>query len=295
MLDFEPMVGRYATVEIGGRQCRLFIEEAGSGVPLVCLHTAGADARQYRHLLADSEILDEFRVIAFDLPWHGKSLPPQGWHDDEYQLTTEFYDEAVMAVVRGLELDQPIIMGCSMGGRIVLHLARVHGDELGAVIGLSGADHQQPWYDTSWLNRPDIHGGEVCAAIVSGLIAPQSPEEYRWETLWHYMQSGPGVFKGDLFFYREDSDFRGKVASIDTGQCPVFLLTGEYDFSCTVEDSDRTANAIAGAQFKKMTRLGHFPMSENPQHFRKYLLPVLRDARKSRHAGQASLKTTSAV
>jgi hypothetical protein len=24
-----------------------------------------------------------------------------------------------------------------------------------------------------------------------------------------------------------------------------------------------------------MTELGHFPMSENPAHFRKYLLPVL--------------------
>ena len=50
----------------------------------------------------------------------------------------------------------------------------------------------------SWLHRPDVHGGEVSAGIVSGLVAPTAPDEGRWETLWHYMQSGPGVFKGDL-------------------------------------------------------------------------------------------------
>jgi pimeloyl-ACP methyl ester carboxylesterase len=286
MVEFEPITGRYATFEIGGRPNRIYIEEAGQGIPLLCLHTAGADARQFRHLMNDAEITKDFRVIAFDMPWHGKSYPPEGFEDEEYNLTTDGYTDTIMAVARGLDLDQPIVMGCSMGGRIVLHLARVHADELGAVIGLSGADHQQPWYDTQWLNRPDIHGGQVSAALVSGVIAPQSPKVYGWQTLWQYMQSGPGVFKGDLFFYREDSDFRGKVASIDTSRCPVHLLTGEYDFSCTVEDSARTSKAIKGSTFTPMTEMGHFPMSENPDHFRTYLLPVLRDIQRTR--GSAS-------
>ena len=42
----------------------------------------------------------------------------------------------------------------------------------------------------SWLHRPDVHGGEVSAGVVSGLVAPTAPDEDRWETLWHYMQSG---------------------------------------------------------------------------------------------------------
>jgi hypothetical protein len=29
-------------------------------------------------------------------------------------------------------------------------------------------------------------------------MAPQSPDEYRWETWWYYSQGGPGIFKGDL-------------------------------------------------------------------------------------------------
>jgi len=274
-VELEPIVGRYTQVEIQDRANRIYFEEAGQGIPLVCLHTAGADATQFRHLLNDQGITNDYRIIAFDLPWHGKSLPPAGYHVEEYKLTTEVYVETIMTVCRTLELEQPVIMGCSMGGRIVLELALRRDKELRAVIALEGADHQEPWYDTNWLNRPDIHGGEVSAGLVSGLVAPQSPEEYRWETLWGYLQSGPGVFKGDLHFYREDSDYRDRVADIDTANCPVYLLTGEYDFSCTPEDTLRTAARIEGAQAVIMEGLGHFPMCEDPAQFRKYIMPVV--------------------
>jgi len=91
------------------------------------------------------------------------------------------------------------------------------------------------------------------------------------------MQGGPGVFKGDLYFYRVDGDLRGHVEGIDTTACPLYLLTGEYDFSCTPEDTKRTAAAIKGASVTIMEQLGHFPMSENPEQFRRYIAPVLRD------------------
>jgi len=273
--ELEAIVGRYTQIEIQGRSNRVYFEEAGQGIPLVCLHTAGADATQFRHLLNDQQITKDYRVIAFDLPWHGKSLPPVGYHLEEYNLTTELYVDSIMSVCTALELEQPVIMGCSMGGRIVLELALSQGQQLRAVIALEGADHQEPWYDTNWLYRLDIHGGEVSAGLVSGLVAPQSPEEYRWETLWGYLQSGPGVFKGDLHFYREDSDYRDRVADINTSDCPVYLLTGEYDFSCTPEDTLRTAGRITGSQAIIMEGLGHFPMCENPKQFQKYITPVL--------------------
>ncbi|RKJ99068.1 alpha/beta fold hydrolase [Alicycliphilus denitrificans] len=273
----EPIVGRYIHVDILGEECRIYFEECGQGIPLLCLHTAGSDGRQFRHLLNDGAITGKFRVIAFDMPWHGKSYPPVGFHERDYELTTERYVATIRAFCAALELDRPVVMGCSIGGRIVLQLAHAHGAEFRALIGLESADHQQPWYDTGWLNRPDVHGGEVCAALVSGLIAPQSPSEYRHETLWQYKQSGPGIFKGDLYFYRVDSDLRGKLGGIDTATTPLYLLTGEYDFSCSPEDSIRTAGTIPGAKVTVMEELGHFPMSENPGQFRKYILPVLEE------------------
>ncbi len=280
MAALEPIVGRYLTLALDGRPHRVYFEEAGQGIPLVCLHTAGADGRQFRHLMNDEAVTRHYRVLAFDMPWHGKSLPPAGWHDEEYRLTTRGYVEMILAFIAALGLERPVVLGCSIGGKIVLELARLHATSFRALIGLESADYQAPWYDdTGWLHRPDVHGGEVCGALMSGLIAPQSPSETRWDTLWMYMTSGPGAFKGDLFFYRADGDFRDRVSAIDTSRCPLYLLTGEYDFSCTPEDTLRTAAKIKGARVTIMKEIGHFPMSENPAKFRTYILPVLDEIR----------------
>jgi len=266
-------------MEIAGRKNRIYFEESTlsdeGATPIICLHTAGSNNAQFRHLMVDEEVAQNFKVIAFDMPWHGKSLPPDGYQNEEYQLTTDLYVETVSTFMAAIGVSKPVIMGCSMGGRVVLELARLYGKNLRAVIGLEASDYQTPWYDTAWLNRPDIHGGEICSALISGLVAPQSPDQFRWETLWGYLAAGPGVFKGDLHFYRSDSDYREQSSEIDTESCPLYLLTGEYDFSCTTEDTLQTGGRIPGAEVTIMEQLGHFPMSENPELFRTYILPVL--------------------
>jgi pimeloyl-ACP methyl ester carboxylesterase len=277
----DPIVGRYINMEFQGRPHRVYFEEAGSGIPLICLHTAGADGRQYREVLNDPKITANYRVVVFDLPWHGKSSPPTGFQDEVYQLTTDSYVAITMAVKAALGLDNPVIMGCSIGGRAVLHLALRHGADLRAVIGLQSALFAENKIDGEpeglrSIHRPDVHGGEVSAALMTGLIAPQSPDADAWETLWHYMQGGPGIFMGDLNYYFTDGDMRNGLASgIDTTQCPVHLLTGEYDTSATPELSRQLAEEINATSFEVMKGMGHFPMSENPDGFRGYLLPVL--------------------
>ena len=277
----EPIVGRYLRLDFNGRPHRIYFEEAGHGIPLVCLHTAGSDGRQYRALLNDEEITKRFRVIAFDLPWHGKSSPPAGFERETYQLTTDLYVDTVMAVCRALQLDRPVVIGCSIGGRAVLHLALRHGDYFRAAIGLQSATHADPGADTRLrdlrlLHRPDVHGQEAAAGSVACLIAPTSPSADAWETLWHYMQGGPGVFLGDLHYYFTDGDLRnGLLDKLDTERCPLHLLTGEYDLSATPELTAELAKLVKATSFQVMEGMGHFPMSENPAQFRKYLLPVL--------------------
>ena len=117
------------------------------------------------------------RVIAFDMPWHGKSSPPAGWHEEEYQLTSAQYTTMILDIMTALELDRPIVMGCSIGGRIALHLALEHPERFRAIIGLQAGAHVDPYYDLNFLHRPDVHGGEVSAAIVSGLVGPDAPDE----------------------------------------------------------------------------------------------------------------------
>ncbi len=271
----EPVVGRYLNLDLGGRPHRLYVEEAGEGIPLLCLHTAGSDSRQYRAVMNDAGITDKFRVIAFDMPWHGKSSPPAGWHTYEYTLTSQEYIDMILTVCDALSLDRPVVMGCSIGGRIVLNLALDYPERFRALIGLQSGAHAEPYYDLQWLHRPDVHGGEICAAMISGLIGPSAPQIDRWETQWHYAQGGPGVFRGDLYFYTVDGDVRDRLSAIDTRRCPLYLLTGEYDYSCTPDDTRAIAQSVEGARVTIMKGMGHFPMSEDPEAFLSYLRPVL--------------------
>ena len=277
----EPAIGRYLRLDLNGLPHRIYFEEAGEGIPLVCLHTAGADGRQYRALLNDAEITRRFRVIVFDLPWHGKSSPPPGFEREAYKLTTDLYVDTVMAFCRALKLERPVVMGCSIGGRAVLHLALRHGDYFRAAIGLQAATHAEAGADTRLrdlgvLFRPDVHGQEAAAGSVACLISPTSPNAEKWETLWHYMQGGPGIFMGDLNYYFAEGDLRnGLLDGLDTKKCPLHLLTGEYDLSATPELTAELAKLVNATSFQVMKGLGHFPMSESPQQFRRYLLPVL--------------------
>src|SRR5277367_3978399 len=94
---YEPIVGRYLTITAEGVSYRIFVEEAGQGVPLLCLHTAGADSRQFRHVLNDPAVTGRYRVIAFDMPFHGRSNPPDGWWLRKYLLKTDDYLRTIRA------------------------------------------------------------------------------------------------------------------------------------------------------------------------------------------------------
>ncbi|MEQ9643462.1 MAG: alpha/beta hydrolase [Alphaproteobacteria bacterium] len=277
----EPVVGRYLHLDLNGKPHRIYFEEAGEGIPLICLHTAGADGRQFRALLNDPDVTRDYRVVAFDLPWHGKSSPPAGFETVDYKLTTDLYVDTVMAVCRALKLDRPAVIGCSIGGRAVLHLALRHGEAFRAAIGLQSATHADPGADTRMrelglLHRPDVHGQEAAAGTVACLISPSAPNADRWETLWHYMQGGPGIFLGDIHYYFDDGDLRnGLLDELDPERCPLYLLTGEYDLSATPALTAELAKMVKARHFEVMKGLGHFPMSESPEQFRGYLLPVL--------------------
>ncbi|MFC7404612.1 alpha/beta fold hydrolase [Georgenia alba] len=275
---FEDVVGRYLRLRSGGAEHRIYVEMAGPDDPdvpvLLALHTAGADSRQYRHLLADPAVTDRWRVIAFDLPAHGRSLPPPGWWRREYLLTTETYATLVEDVASALGLDRPVVLGCSMGGSLVLELARRDPDRWGGVIGLSGALSLTGRFQ-DWPLHPDVNAQHVVPSWTASLMAPNAPEESRREVWWIYSQGGPGIYRGDTYFYSEDLDLRETAATIDTARCPVYLLTGEYDHACTPADTDAARAAIPGARGGTMRGIGHFPMAENYPLFRTYLLPVL--------------------
>jgi len=280
MAKFDKSVGRYVHLEIDGLAYRVYFEEAGSGIPLLLQHTAGSDGRQWRHLLESDEVGRSFRMIAYDLPYHGKSIPPVGfaWWTQEYKLTRDFLMQVPLALARALELERPVYMGSSIGGHLGLDLAYYHPEAFRAVIALeASASTHNGGYQDIW-NHPRV-SNLFKATAMYGLTAPTAPEAYRRETMWCYSQGAPPVFKGDLYYYSVDHDLEGKLGEIDTTKLDVHLLTGEYDWSSPPEMSRDTAAQIPGATFQTMEGLGHFPMSEDPERFLGYVRPLLEKIR----------------
>ncbi len=283
---FDSPVGRYVHLDIEGQSYRVYFEEAGTGIPMLLQHTAGAHGAQWRHLFECREITDHFRLIAYDLPFHGKSLPPVGpkWWATEYRLTASFARALPVTLARTLGLDRPVFMGCSVGGLLALDLARYHSDVFSAVISLEGAlKIEAAISDLGRLWHPKV-SNDYKGRLMNGLMSPTSPEAYRKETSQVYASGWPPSFLGDLHYYVEDYDLRQEASKIDTTRTAVHILSGEYDASGTMERGRAAHEAIAGSTWAGMNDVGHFPMSENPEAFFTYLLPILKQVRETRGA-----------
>jgi pimeloyl-ACP methyl ester carboxylesterase len=272
--DLSAVTGRYVRVELSTGAAQLYAEQSGAGRDLLFLHTAGSDGRQYHHLLADPELRASWRMTAFDLPSHGRSTPPTGLHEGEWLLTTDRYVEAIVAAADALGLERPVVLGCSMGGEICLELALRHPDRFAAVVACQAADRVEG-RQVAWAKHARVNEKLFVPEWVDGLMSPTTPPARRAEVRWAYGQSAHGVYSGDIEFYSREWDARDRVGGIDTARCPVHILAGEYDYSCTPELARATAARIPGARFTEMAGLGHFPMAEDPQAFLGYLRPVL--------------------
>jgi pimeloyl-ACP methyl ester carboxylesterase len=277
MAKTSDIVGRYLYLTVDDIEYRVYYEEAGTGIPVLCQHTAGADGRQWRHLLEDPEVTSQYRLVAYDLPYHGKSVPPVGvaWWTQEYALHQDFFLRFVVELRRALELDDAVFMGCSMGGHLAPDLALHYPGEFRAVIAVEGglATHvDEPFL--SYLHHPRV-SNELKAALMYTMTSPTSPEPWRRETGWVYSQGAPAVFKGDLVYYLGEHDLTDTAKSIDTSKTGVYVISGDYDWSADPVTSRALADAIPGATYTAMEGLGHFPMSEDPVKFKGYLLPLL--------------------
>ncbi|MEA2740945.1 MAG: hypothetical protein QOH05_4252, partial [Acetobacteraceae bacterium] len=270
--------GGYVPVTAGGVTYQIYYETAGTGRDVLCMHTAGADGRQFHGLMADPRITEGHRLMAFDLPWHGKSPPPDGAVPGSWRLNTDLYVELIMGFIVAAGLDRPIALGASMSGEICLELAYRHPEAFGGIVACEACEKISQRQNT-WAAHPRVNQALFVPEWIRALSAPQSPAEYQEQITWHYGQGGPSVFYGDIAFYSGDWDARERVRRIDTNRCRLFMLTGEYDYSCTVELSEATAAKIPGVTFKAMAGIGHFPFAENPRLFASYLLPVLEELR----------------
>ncbi|MEE3849667.1 alpha/beta hydrolase [Gordonia sp. LSe1-13] len=281
--ETDNAVGRYVRVKVHGVTYRVYYEEAGHGsIPLLLQATAGTDSRQWRNVLANPELQKRFRMIAFDLPYHGKSLPPADgfpWWESEYAVSKEDLMDRVVAISDAIGLDRPIFMGCSVGGQLATDLAAHHGSKFRALVSING------WYESSALtsirnylfHHPRIWP-EYFGAFVMAATSPVAPEVLRRETYWIYSSGGPGVYRGDNDYMSLGHDLREDGHLIDTTVSPLWVLAGEYDPTARegVQGGARAiADNIDGAHYRVLEGLGHFMMSDDPVGFCAQITPIL--------------------
>lgn len=278
--DTDNAVGRYVRVKANGQEARMFYEESGEGeVVLLMQHTAGGDARQYRHQLADPELQKRCRLIAYDLPYHGRSLPPHGvrWWEEAYKPDKEYLMNWIVGLVDALGLDRPIFMGCSVGGHLALDLAAHHHDKFRGFISLNG------WYAPVPRNvsndgfRDPMLAQDAYAGLCLDVCAPDGPEIFRQQVYWNYASNFHGIFAGDNDFFMFGHDLRKDGHLIQPEKTPVYVLVGEYDASAQDQEHGGPAVArnIPGTIYREMKGMSHFAPTDHPMGFREELIPVL--------------------
>jgi pimeloyl-ACP methyl ester carboxylesterase len=282
--DTDTAVGRYHYITSGGSEARVYVEQAGTGpIPLMLQATAGADSRQYRHLLADPAMQKRFTMYAYDLPYHGRSFPPAGdrWWEQAYKPGRDWLMSWTVAIADALQLDQPFYMGCSVGGQLALDLAAERADRFGAFIALNGW-FGQPLMPAGFSNdvfRSPAVSDNYAPSLNFGATAPNAPEPTSHETYWVYRTGFPGIYAGDNDYFAYEHDLAVNGHKIDAHAKPVYVVTGEFDPASQddVVGGPAVEKNVPGARAITLPDLGHFAPCDDPIGFSRAIVPVLDD------------------
>jgi pimeloyl-ACP methyl ester carboxylesterase len=112
------------TVKVNGAD--LYYVEYGAGYPLVLVHGGLGSSAMWQPLLP--HLVEDFRVITPDSRGHGRSTNPAG------QLSYPLLADDMAALIRALDLEQPVVGGWSDGGQVALELGARHPGIAAALI-----------------------------------------------------------------------------------------------------------------------------------------------------------------
>ena len=127
----------------GGNGARIHLVETGNanGLPIVFLHGFSQCWMVWRRQL-DSELSQDFRLVAMDLRGHGLSDKPCLGYTE-----SKLWAEDVHATIQALALDWPLLCGWSYAALVILDYIRHYGEKgirginlIGGVTKLGGSE-----------------------------------------------------------------------------------------------------------------------------------------------------------
>ncbi|MBI3178141.1 MAG: alpha/beta hydrolase [Deltaproteobacteria bacterium] len=125
----------------------LFVENEGSGFPIVLSDGIGCDGFIWRHIVA--ALAPRYRMIHWHYRGHGKSKPPV----DRSRVDMEALTSDLHAVLDALGIERAVLLGHSMGVQVVLDYALRYPQRVAGVVPICGS-YGRPldtFHDAGWL------------------------------------------------------------------------------------------------------------------------------------------------
>ncbi|MEQ9545306.1 MAG: alpha/beta fold hydrolase [Marinobacter sp.] len=239
-------------------------KEATEGETIVLIHGFGANKDNWIRFAG--ELTDDFNVYAIDLPGHGDS-------SKELDLGYRFEDQVqhVSSILAALDIDQPHMMGNSMGGAITaLYAATFPGQVRSAVL-----------FDPAGIFEYDSELVELVTEGDNPLI-PKKPGDFD-RLLDFALEKRPfapwpilDVMEEKAIANREvnevifaairDSGYEpGFRNDIERIEAPVLVVWGKKDRVINYRNADIFVERIPHARKVLLDGVGHAPMIEVPE------------------------------
>ncbi|HEY4124461.1 MAG TPA: alpha/beta hydrolase [Rhizomicrobium sp.] len=259
-------------VEMG--DARIGLMRRGRGQPIVCLHAIAHGARDFA-LLAE-KVGDRFEIIAVDWPGHG--LSP----DDGQAPDAAHYANVLARLLDALQLENPILLGCSIGGAAALRVAAAR--PVGGLVLCNAGGLQAITPVTRFAIARMVwffRGGEAGKKWFGGayrfyytrLVLPLAPPAHRERIIAAGYAMAPLLRQAWESFARADADTRALVAKVE---CPILFAWAKSDRIIAWSQSKRAA-ATAKNGTVALMRGGHAAFLEDADTFAAALRAFVRD------------------
>jgi len=234
--------------------------EKGQGQPLVFLH-GFCESGEMWHYFADS-LSVHYRVFCPDLPGFGGSpiTNPITCLEEVAEQLEEWMD--------ALQIQDPIVLGHSLGGYVGLALLERMGNRLKAIGLLHSTAFADDLEKKEMRNRSltflNKHGA---AKFVSSFVPQLFPEHRRVEladALAHAIEDGKrSSLEGLLSYTIAMRDRLDRIAILQQFGGPKLLLAGTLDTSVKIESS--RAQKEAFTHYIELEGVGHLGMIEEKE------------------------------
>jgi pimeloyl-ACP methyl ester carboxylesterase len=199
--------GHYADVN----GIKLYYEIHGAGRPLVLLHGGLGAIEMFGPNLP--ALAKGRQVIAVDLQGHGRTA------DIDRPISVQLMADDIAALIKQLGLQQPDVMGYSLGGGVALQTAVRHPEVVGKLVLVSTPFRRNGFY-------PDIlvQQAQVTAAAAEGL--KQTPMYQMYISLAPRPQDWPRLLDKMGQAMKQDFDFSADIKRITV---PTLVVAGDAD------------------------------------------------------------------